>query len=611
MNRKVVLFVSHNKIQCGVYQYGKNIYNVIKDSTKFNFEWVEIDSLADLQSSVQKYNPDIIIYNYHPSTMPWLTGKVAPRVYKSNISSFKGIQVGIIHEITQEIADGAINYRNKYLFGKSNSLINKLFDFYIAADPTLLLKNPSVFKTGRLISSFVNEFTPPKLPTIGSYGFGTANKGFEKIITKVQHEFDEAVIRFNIPYAAFGDYDGENALRIAQNCRSLVTKPGIKLEISHDFLEPKELLDFLAKNSINVFLYEDKAGRGLSSAIDNALAVKRPICVSESTMFRHVLKVLPNISSQKSTLYELINNGFTAFQPMLTDWDDKTILWEYDRIISACLFRFCNPQKIKLGIINSVLSFFRRLLSMPDKTFTWLRNTHSVTDDDMIQDSKISFNKVNDSSKLRFNRILDNQARDIYADVINQLNSIFPITMSKKISEANVQQAFVLDTVYRNLINYNKPKILCVGSYEDTASMYLRKMGLNVEEIDPMINYYLQEFIDKPSTVANSYDIIFSTSVIEHDPDDETFVKCINNLMSPGGIAVITCDFKDDWRQGDLKPEVDARLYTQKDLKERLILQMPECDFVDTPDWNCPNPDFLFLGKYQYAFASFVVKKKK
>jgi SAM-dependent methyltransferase len=182
--------------------------------------------------------------------------------------------------------------------------------------------------------------------------------------------------------------------------------------------------------------------------------------------------------------------------------------------------------------------------------------------------------------------------------------------MGKKIAEANVQQAFILDTVCRNLKNYKKPKLLCVGCYEDTASMYLRKIGVNVEEIDPLINYYLQEFTEKPSTELNSYDIVFSTSVIEHDPDDESFIKCIYDLLSPGGIAVITCDYNDQWSLGKLKPEVDARLYTQYDLKERLIRLMPGCEFLDIPNWDCPNPDFLFLGKYRYAFASFVVKKK-
>jgi Methyltransferase domain len=610
MQRKNILFVSHSKQKCGVYQFGKNVFDVIKHTSKYNIQWAECDTLTAFYDSMERYSPDAIIYNFHPATMPWLTTKLAPRVYKSNISHLNVMQIGIIHEITQAISDGATNYRNPILFHKPNKHVNKLFDFYISADPTLLLQNPYVYKTGRLIPEYHNKFSLPEIPTIGSYGFGTPNKGFENIVEKVQDEFDSAIIRLNIPFADFGDNEGKKAMAIAQNCRSLVRKSGIRLEISHDFLEKKDLLDFLARNTINVFLYNDKQGRGLSSAIDNALAVQRPICVSESTMFRHVLELLPNISSDKNTLAGIISSGFEPFHSLVAAWDKTILRWEYERILDSAFMKYENPRKVRMGIIRTVQSYFRRFLSLPDKSFTWLRNTKSISEDSVEVDKSIHFKKVNTSEKLVFNRILDNDARELYSDVIKQMIKVFPNTMSKKIPEANVQQAFVLDTVFRNLKNIENPKILCVGSYEDTASMFLRKIGLAVEEIDPMINYYLQEFVDKPSTIHGSYDIIFSTSVIEHDPNDESFIECIYRLLAPGGIVVITCDYNDQWRPGDLKPDVDERLYTHFDLQDRLIKLMPDCLFVDTPNWDCPNPDFLFLGKYRYAFASFVVKKK-
>ena len=141
--------------------------------------------------------------------------------------------------------------------------------------------------------------------------------------------------------------------------------------------------------------------------------------------------------------------------------------------------------------------------------------------------------------------------------------------------------------------------------------MGLQKMGYVVDEIDPMINFFLQEFYTKPSTVKNSYDIIFSTSVIEHDPDDKSFIECIEGLLTVNGVAVITCDYKDGWKAGDIKPEVDARFYTKNDLEKRLLSYLPDSVLVDKPEWECPNPDFNYLGKYQYSFASFVFRKIK
>jgi SAM-dependent methyltransferase len=138
--------------------------------------------------------------------------------------------------------------------------------------------------------------------------------------------------------------------------------------------------------------------------------------------------------------------------------------------------------------------------------------------------------------------------------------------------------------------------------------MALIKMGYDVEEIDPVINYTLQEFLTKPSTQMGSYDIVFSTSVIEHDPDDKSFVECVAKLLSPNGVFIMTCDFKDNWKSGDPKPKVNTRLYTKSDLDTRLLSYMKNCKFVDVPDWNCKDCDFEYEG-VKYTFASFVVKK--
>ena len=369
-------------------------------------------------------------------------------------------------------------------------------------------------------------------------------------------------------------------------------------------------LDFLAKNTCNVFLYEDKENRGLASTIENAMAVKRPIAVSDSVMFRHILDAAPSVCVKKNSLKNIINNGFQPLQKHYDEWNADNLLWEYDRIVAAVLNRWENPVKPKMGKIKTVLSVWNRLFSAPDKSFTWLRNSEKANDDDMSVNTSIQYTSVTIPTGTTLNTILDNKARVLYKPAIDKLFELVPKTMAKKIPEANVQQAYVFDTVYRHLSNYQQPKLLCVGSYEDTASMSLIRMGYNVEEIDPTLNYYLQEYFSKPSVKKNSYDIVFSTSVIEHDPDDESFVSCIDGLLAPGGICVITCDYKEGWKPGEPKPDVDARFYVQSDLKERLLRYMPSCELVDTPDWDCPNPDFIYGNKYQYTFATFVVKKK-
>ena len=117
-------------------------------------------------------------------------------------------------------------------------------------------------------------------------GFATHGKGFERLIIAVQEEFDEAIIRLHIPA---GDFADTSVADLVARCRELIRKDGIKLVTSHEFLHKTELLDFLAQNTLNCFFYDKCEGRGISSAIENALAVRKPLAITRSNMFRHVL----------------------------------------------------------------------------------------------------------------------------------------------------------------------------------------------------------------------------------------------------------------------------------------------------------------------------------
>jgi SAM-dependent methyltransferase len=343
--------------------------------------------------------------------------------------------------------------------------------------------------------------------------------------------------------------------------------------------------------------------------VDNALAVKKPLAVSRCLMFRHILEGAPSVCIEDFSLKNIMADGYEPLKKFAEEWNGENLRWEYERIVERILTARNNENKAHVNVTKKLGNQIRKTLTLPSKRFTWLRTTSKATEDDMSPVSA-AYTPVALQGSVQFNRILDDNARDLYKPAIEKLFELAPKTMAKKTDRANVQQGFVFDTVYRFLSCFQSPKLLCVGSYEDTASMALIRMGFPVEEIDPMLNYYLQEFHTKPTTVKNSYQIIFSTSVIEHDPDDKTFMKCIAELLAPGGIAILTCDYKDGWLLGQPKPEVDARFYTKKDLTERLLSYVPDCELMDTPDWNCSDPDFEYLGKYKYTFATFTIQKR-
>lgn len=585
-----VLFVNHKKTQCGVYEFGRNIGSALKNSSKHVFSYYECGSATELQAAVEKENPALIVYNYHPTTQSFVTAAVTRKI--------KCPQIGLIHEVTQLVADQADN---------------SLFNFHIAHDPTLLLKNPLVFKAGRLIPCYENKFEPPETPTIGSFGFA-GKKGHKRIVEMVQQEFERAVVRLNIPFSTFGDRDGTMAKAIADDCRAVLTNKNIKLEITHDFLEEPQLFDFLAQNTINLFLYEPMTEqRGISGATDTALAVKRPIGITRQTMFRHILGAVPSICVEDNSIKEIIENGTEPLVPFYDEWSEQVICWDYERIVENVISRSSMPQikrednGLRKNLSRAKQFIKRKLVRNVTEEFSWIGDT-AINKLTLARSKTTAYQPAEVPVDWALNNILDDKARKFYARTIEQMFDLVPDLMNRKIPEANIQQAFILDSVYKIISKIENPKVLCVGSFEDSAAESLKLLGFRVEEIDPMINYDLDVFMTKPTTFENSFDVIFSTSVIEHVEQDEKFMMQIASLLKKGGTAILTCDYSDSYKDGDPKPIVDFRLYTQKDLKERLLAQLSNCELVDEPQWNCPQPDFWYDG-VNYTFASLAIKK--
>ena len=208
----------------------------------------------------------------------------------------------------------------------------------------------------------------------------------------------------------------------------------------------------------------------------------------------------------------------------------------------------------------------------------------------------------------RFNRILDNEARKIYAPVIERMHATVPELMARKIPEANVQQAFVLDTVQAFSHDNPRCRILSVGCYEDTADGCLLRWGYRVKGIDPALNMSLSEYLAEHPRKKGSFDIVFATSVLEHVQDDEQFVLDCFELLADGGVLILTCDFLDTFQPGDPLPDEDYRLYTQRDIRERLFPLLDKAEWVSEPDWDCLQPDFNYHG-HQYTFSTLVLRK--
>lgn len=296
----MILFLNHKVQNCGVYQLGRRVGLALVGHVSCGVIYSEVDNSQEYEFLIANYTPNMIVYNYYPSTMPWLNERV--------IQGHRDlVHIALFHEVPTTI-----------------------FDYYLHLDPTYV-ENGVNFTIGRLIPEYKNQSPLPEIPTIGSFGFGLGGKGYDLLARKVNVEFDNAIIRLHIPCAAFGDAAGVEARKWADRARDNITKPGIHVSITHDFLPENELLDFLAQNTVNAFYYEDMYGRGCASVADYALAVGRPMAITKSYMFRHLHPYAPQICMEDNSLPDIIAAGTEPLVQFMK-WDKQHLITKFEEI---------------------------------------------------------------------------------------------------------------------------------------------------------------------------------------------------------------------------------------------------------------------------------------
>lgn len=302
---KSCLLVNHKKEKCGVYQFGKLTYEALRGSKNYDFRYVEVESFSELLAHLEVIRPNIIIYNYHTLTQAWLNEDRIKRL------STETVQVAI---------------GGHGCFAEFPSLRK-----HIIIDPTFE-ETDKEKKVGRLILDYTPQFA--LIPnSVGSFGFGFMNKGWDRVVKAVNSEFDTGVLNLHIPFSDFCDQNGEGSKRIVQLIRGLL-KPEIELNVSHAFMGTQELLDWLSRNSINIFAYDEMKGFGISSTIDLALSARRPIAISRSEMFRHIYHK-KEILLDQNPIKKIIERGLEPLEEFYLKWSPENLVSSYERILDS------------------------------------------------------------------------------------------------------------------------------------------------------------------------------------------------------------------------------------------------------------------------------------
>lgn len=307
-----ILILNHSEKQCGVYQYGKRIGNILERSTNHKFEYLELESHEDLDTKINEYNPQAIIYNWTGGTMPWVTPETVNGLRQKNIKQFL-----LVHNV------GYATF----------------FDYYLHQHPYWEFVDDKNFSIPRPLP-FYNKKNIKKsdnIIRIGSFGFGLLNKYYNDICRIVNEQFDNEHVELRLHLTA-GTFAGttQNIPLVSQLCQKNITNSNISLNITTDFISDEELLDFLAGNDLNIFFYENYSTyNGISSVIDFALAVKKPIAINKSSMYSHLLDATPSICVEDNSLLTIMNNGFTPLRKKYNSWTHKKFIHNLETILET------------------------------------------------------------------------------------------------------------------------------------------------------------------------------------------------------------------------------------------------------------------------------------
>jgi len=305
------IFFNSKHALCSIWESGHMVYQILKKSDKYTLDYSEEQNI-ELNS--EQY--DFIVVNWHYSVNNWIT--------KEKISTYTGKTYCIITEVGLDT-----------LFTDTHFSTPQIFDYYMFLDPSIT-DDPStgIFGFPRPLEPYLNnnEKVNPEIITVGSFGFATQGKQWNLIIDAVSKEFDNAIIRFNIPHATYvGKKIQNHTIRTIQN-KITSLKPGIKVELTQTNMTKDELIKWCGTNTLNCFFYDRYTigfKHGLCAVTDQAVSSGKPLLTTNDPTFRHITKYIkpyPEISIKDA----IIQNSVSKMQE---EWSHVTFLTKFESLL--------------------------------------------------------------------------------------------------------------------------------------------------------------------------------------------------------------------------------------------------------------------------------------
>jgi len=305
--KKVILVTGATK-ECGIYQYADSVYEILKTSKKYDFEFLATNSHKEFNERVLTVDPCAIIYNHHPATMRWLdNGITRPIGRNSDI-----VQIAIVgHEHVNRFTG-----INSYIFTDPRN--KNVEDDYAGVPPITYYDDIQYSKPNGTLK-------------IGTSGISNVTKNLASIISLINDQFTEDVIlNLHLSSGSFVDPSGGLSKSLADACRKHA-KSNVQINVTQEFFNKKDLITWLNGNDINLYWYQTPNVPGVSGSVDRALASKKPFGVNGSSFLSHVKRDFNDLT--KTPIKDIVNSGIEPLNEFYNAWNPQKLLALYEGII--------------------------------------------------------------------------------------------------------------------------------------------------------------------------------------------------------------------------------------------------------------------------------------
>jgi hypothetical protein len=407
---------------------------------------------------------------------------------------------------------------------------------------------PSENALPRVLPLSCNESNLTPIPMIAVHFYGPGYTRCSEVLSRIEAEFERVHILSFMPIRNPHSAEARRIEQIAHELQLIPRKIGVSLSFVHDHCPGPQLSSLMMLPSMHLF--SELRAEDLVF-VDYALSSQRPVAIMSGA----AVDTLDPAAAEKlllgrRSLSQVLQEGVVPLVPLYNDWSE---------------IRFA------LALEKALAHIFQ-----PQEAGT--------------------------RPSLPLNRLLSGEDVDDYRQSLEALHRFAATLVERSSADDIAVQAFTLSTVERFAGRHPHPRILGIGTQRDAAAKVLRKQGWIFEEVDPETNFDLNTFYNLPSTAYNSYDIIFAPSALSDTADGEMFIAQIGDLLAPGGVAILACEFLPEGMPVSARGPGNLRAYTEADIKDRFLPLLQNCVLADVPQW---------AGRQdaQVRFASLVITK--